>query len=59
MSAWKAEARVGGKWLTVAEGTTIGRRRLARFEPVESDEFRVTVTESAGPAKLKFVALRK
>ena len=57
--AWKAESRVKGKWQTVAEGTTIGRRRLARFEPVEADEFRVTVTEASGPAKLRFVALRQ
>jgi len=30
-----------------------------RFEPVESDEFRVTVTEASGPAKLKSIALRQ
>ena len=58
VTAWKAEARVDGKWRIIAEGKTIGLRRLVRFESVESDEFRVTVTEASGPAKLKSVALR-
>ena len=58
VAGWKAEAKVGGRWTVVADGTTIGYRRLVRFAAVESDEFRVTVTDAVGPAKLGTVALR-
>ena len=40
------EARVAGSWVRVAEGKTIGHKRILRFEPVSADAFRVTITQS-------------
>lgn len=40
------QARVDGKWVPVAEGKTVGHKRILRFEPVQADAFRLTITRS-------------
>jgi len=40
------EAMVDGKWQTVAKETTIGYKRILRFEPVEAEKIRFTVMKS-------------
>jgi alpha-L-fucosidase len=40
------EARVEGKWIRVAEGKTIGHKRILRFPPVEADAFRLHITRA-------------
>ncbi|NPA38006.1 MAG: alpha-L-fucosidase [Chlorobi bacterium] len=40
------EAMVDGKWHTIAEETTIGYKRILRFEPVEAEKIRFTVMKS-------------
>ncbi len=40
------EARVEGAWKKVAEGTTIGPRRILRFEGVAADRVRLRITSS-------------
>ena len=40
------EAMVDGKWQTVAHETTIGYKRILRFEPVEATSVRFTVMKS-------------
>ncbi len=40
------EARVDGSWVRVAEGKTIGHKRILRFPPVEADAFRLTITKA-------------
>lgn len=42
----KLQARVDGKWVPVAEGKTVGHKRILRFEPVQADAFRLTITRS-------------
>jgi alpha-L-fucosidase len=34
------------KWRQVAEGTTIGYKRILKFEPIETNKIRVTITDS-------------
>ena len=59
IGGWKFEAKVKGKWQLLADGVTIGYRRLSRFDDVVSDGFRLTITgEKAEGAKLKQLALR-
>ncbi|MGQ9918840.1 MAG: hypothetical protein ACUVS7_15635 [Bryobacteraceae bacterium] len=35
------EARLGGKWGEVARGSTIGRKRIVLFDPIETSAVRV------------------
>ncbi|MEU7430932.1 alpha-L-fucosidase [Streptomyces sioyaensis] len=54
------EARTGGTWTAIADGTTIGHRRiLALPRPVTADAVRVTVRESRGPVRLAPVTLHR
>ncbi|HEY6853047.1 MAG TPA: alpha-L-fucosidase, partial [Gemmatimonadales bacterium] len=43
LAAW-----VSGAWVTCAGGTTIGHKRLARFEPVETQRVRLTTRSGLG-----------
>ncbi len=38
----------GSAWKTVAEGTTVGAKRLLRFEPVRTSKIRLDVLEARG-----------
>jgi len=49
VAAHRVEGRVGGSWRELSRGTTIGYRRLSRFEPVRLDAVRVTVTDAVEP----------
>lgn len=40
------DARGGEGWSTVAEGFSIGRRRVQRFEPVRTDRLRLRITRA-------------
>ncbi|MFD5737132.1 alpha-L-fucosidase [Streptomyces sioyaensis] len=54
------EARIGGTWTAIADGTTIGHRRiLALPRPVTADAVRVAVRESRGPIRLAPVTLHR
>src|SRR5262249_43015209 len=46
---WTAEAFAGGRWSLIAEGTTIGHKRIARVPPTLTSRLRVTVTARACP----------
>jgi len=46
VSAWTVEAEVDGAWTPVAEGTTIGIRRIATFAPVTTARLRVSITHA-------------
>ncbi len=43
--AYRIEARTGGKWTTVAQGTSVGHKRIEAFAPVEATAFRLVVEE--------------
>ena len=50
------EAFVDGEWHTVTEGTTIGYKRLLRFEECKAERMRVTINECRKTANIKNVA---
>ena len=52
---FSVEALVGGKWVRVGEGTTIGYKRLLRFPEIAAEKFRLTILESRGEAHIKEV----
>ena len=51
------EAYVDGAWSVVAEGTTIGYKRLLRFEECAAERLRVTINECRATANISNVAL--
>ena len=46
-----------GEWHTVAEGTTIGYKRMLRFEECAAERIRVTINECRATANISNVAL--
>jgi alpha-L-fucosidase len=46
VAGWTVEAEAGGAWTRVAEGTTIGYKRIATFTPVTAARVRVSITSA-------------
>jgi alpha-L-fucosidase len=46
VESWVVSAEIDGRFDTVASGTTIGRKRIVRVEPVKTRRLRVSVTRA-------------
>lgn len=57
IEAYTIEANVDGAWKAVAEGESIGRKRIQTFDPVQTDALRVTITATEPEARLRSVAV--
>ena len=44
VQGWRVEAEVDGAWRTLAEGTSVGYKRIARFDAVTASRIRVAIT---------------
>lgn len=55
--SFQVEALVEGRWRVLAQGSTIGHKRIVRFDPVAAAQFRVVVRAALGPVHLKAVTL--
>jgi alpha-L-fucosidase len=55
VEAFGVDAWLDGSWREVTAGTTIGPRRILRFEPVRTDRLRIRITRSAAPPLLSEV----
>ena len=53
------EARVNGAWVTIAEGTTIGHKRLFRIHSVETDKVRLNILKSKACPAISTIGLYK
>lgn len=49
------EVLAGGSWQKVAEGTTIGNRRILTFDPVDTDSIRFNILSSRGEPHAEIV----
>ncbi|MBD5350196.1 MAG: alpha-1,3/4-fucosidase [Bacteroides sp.] len=49
------EVLAGGSWQKVAEGTTIGNRRILTFDPVDADSIRFNILSSRGEPHAEIV----
>ena len=47
------EGLIDGSWTKLAEGTTIGYKRLLRFDDVAPEKIRVTIIETRFSANIK------
>lgn len=50
------EARVGGNWQSVANGTTVGYKRMLRFPEITADSLRLCIESARLKANIKNVA---
>ncbi|HEY2806578.1 MAG TPA: alpha-L-fucosidase [Gemmatimonadales bacterium] len=57
VAGYAIEAAQEASWRTIARGTTIGNRRIVRFDPVTSDRVRLTITEQIAVPHLSTVSL--
>jgi alpha-L-fucosidase len=48
VASWMVEASRGDEWSVLASGSTVGYRRLERFEPVPARRIRVSLTDQFG-----------
>ena len=46
VEGWKLEAQTGDTWLEVATGTTIGHKRIVRFDARPASALRLTITKA-------------
>lgn len=42
------EAKINGEWEVIESQTTIGYKRILRFNPITSNEFRFTIKDAKG-----------
>lgn len=57
IAKYRIQAYVDNDWKTIAEGQTVGHKRIEQFEPVDTDAIRFECIESvAKPVKIKSLA---
>ncbi len=57
VEGFRLEAWIDGSWKMIDEQTTIGRKRILRFEPVTSSQVRFTVTKSRACPLISHIGL--
>ena len=53
IAQYKVDAYIGGQWETIAEGQSIGRKRVQTFDPVETDKIRLSFLGDEGKMSMK------
>ena len=56
VESFRVEARVGGQWQLLGEGTTVGYKRMLRFPTVEAEALRITIGGARLEAHISNVA---
>lgn len=54
---WIVEAQIDGGWREIAKGTTIGRKRIVRVEPITAQRIRVRITRALACPTLSTVSV--
>jgi alpha-L-fucosidase len=57
VQGWRVEAEVDGRWVPVAEGTSVGYKRIARCDRVKTSRVRVSITQARACPTLSTVGL--
>ena len=57
VAAFCLEALIGDEWKEICKGTTIGYKRILRFDPVKARIVRLRITESGDKASIRFMGL--
>ena len=59
ISEFSVECNVNKEWITIAQGTTIGYKRLLRVQPVKASSVKLTITKSNNIAAISSFGLYK
>jgi alpha-L-fucosidase len=57
VESFVAEGMINGEWRELCSGTTIGYKRLLRFEECQPERLRITITQTRSTANIKSVGL--
>ena len=57
VESFKAELLIGGQWIEIGRGTTIGYKRLLRFPATEAEKVRVTIESTRRTAEISRIGL--
>ncbi|MBR6805254.1 MAG: alpha-L-fucosidase [Bacteroidaceae bacterium] len=57
VESFKAELLIGGQWVEIGRGTTIGYKRLLRFPATEAEKVRVTIEATRRTAEISRIGL--
>ena len=57
VKAFQLELKTNGEWKTIKQGTTIGNKRLIRFDPIEVEALRFTIFESKAAPVISEIGL--
>ena len=57
VESFKAELLIGGQWIEIGRGTTIGYKRLLRFPATEAEKVRVTIESARRTAEISRIGL--
>lgn len=57
VKSFVVEAKDGKEWKEIAGGTTIGHKKIVRFDPVSTDAIRVRVTDTFAPAEITLMEI--
>ncbi len=57
VEVFKVEGLIDGSWTKLAEGTTIGYKRLLRFDDVSPEKIRITITETRFSANINNIGV--
>ncbi|CAN5406438.1 hypothetical protein BH10BAC4_BH10BAC4_12760 [soil metagenome] len=57
VKSFSVEAWKENQWLKIAEGTTIGHKRILKFQPITTEKIRINFTESKGCLAISNVEL--
>lgn len=56
---WAIEVDRDGQWIEVAQGTAVGHKRIARFQPVRTSQVRLRTVEAAGTPLIRRFAVHR
>ncbi len=48
------ETQVNNKWIKIAEGSSVGHKRIQSFNPIQVDNIRVRITKASGRVSFNF-----
>ena len=57
VEGWTVAAEIDGAWTPIAQGTTIGRKRIARVRPITAKKIRIEITRARPCPTLSTIAV--